>query len=396
MFNPRELMSPWFADLSSSRKGDFKHEMEAGDNVVLMNWADPFRPDDTIPSHIKQATIDCLNSVGAHYTFPVGDDELRRELAKRIKRVNGLDVDPYKNITISSGSDTAFLFVMRPFLNPGDEVLTPTPSYAHNFIVPGLCGAKAIGIPTWPEDGYDLHIDEFEKRLTSKTKMVALTNPNNPTCTVYRRETLEKLAAFVQKNNLILVVDQCFEDTVFDGYEMTNIMALPGMFERTIMINSISKGMGLCGYRVGYVVASEEISDMLQYTSVYVVGAPNTAAQAGIVAGLRDPAFIEEYRQEYMARAKAISKILDEIPHIRYVMPQAGFFFWIDVSYYGSQTEVTRYIAKNAGVLLSDGTLSNDQTHVRMIYGALRDREQCLAAVRRIRDAFLAHPKNKL
>lgn len=396
MFNPRDLMSPYYKDLSSQVKDDFKLENETkGQKLILMNWADPFRPDDTIPAHIKKATIDCINTTGAHYTFPTGDIELRTEIAKRLKKVNGLDVNPQKNVTISSGSDAAFLYTMRPFLEPGDEVMSPSPSYVHNFCVPPLCGAKTIAVPTWPEDGFDLRIEEFEKRLTSKTKMIVFTNPNNPTSTVYKRSTLEKLSEFAIKNNLIVIVDQCFEDTVFDGHEMVNIMGLPDMFERTIMINSFSKNMGLCGYRVAYIVASDEISDMLHYISVFVIGAPNTAAQAGIIAGLKNPDFIEEYRQEYMIRARLISPILDEIPHISYVMPESGFFFWINVSYYGSQIEVLRYIAREASVLLSNGSLSNDSEHIRLIYGALSSRDECIKAVESIRDALLMHPKAK-
>ena len=170
----------------------------------------------------------------------------------------------------------------------------PIPSYAHNFAVPPLIGGVCIEVPTYEEDGYDLRIEEFEKRVTPRTRIVIITNPNNPTATVYKRETLERLAGFVKRHNLIMVVDQAFEDTAFDGHEMVNIAALPGMQERTILLGSLSKGMALCGFRVAYVVAPDAISRMLQSCAVLFLGAPNTMAQAGAVAALKDSAFVED------------------------------------------------------------------------------------------------------
>jgi len=396
MFDPRKLMDPYYAGLTS-KKSSFTFQAELKVKPAEMNWADPFRPDDTIPPHVKKATIDCINSTGAHYTFPIGDAELRKEIAKRVKKLNNLDVDYKDNITICSGSDTAFVFTMRPFLVPGagDEVMIPTPTYANDYDIAPLCGAKTVTVPTYPEDNYALRIDEFEKRATSRTKMVLFTNPNNPTSTVYTRKNLEQLAGFIIKHDLICVVDQCFEDIVFDGYEMTSVATLPGMAERTIIISSLSKGMGLCGYRVGYIVAPAEITDVLHSVTVQYLGAPNTAAQAGILAGLRDPAFMEDYRQEYMIRAKKIMEILDDIPNINYVKPQSSFFFWIDVSHYGKAVDVVSYLVENAAVLLSDGKKYGCDTSVRLIYGAMRDREECFAAVRRVRDALIDHPNNK-
>ena len=166
------------------------------------------------------------------------------------------------------------------------------------------------------------------------------------------------------------------------------------MWERTITIGSISKGMGLCGFRVAYIVASESITDVFHQTAVLFIGATNTMAQAGITAALKDTRFMEDMRQEWMIRAKVLGDILDTIPHISYVKPQAGFYFWIDISYYGTDEEVMRYLVKEANVLVSPGAGFTDPTHIRIIYGCLKDRSQCIAAVEAIRDALLRHPKN--
>lgn len=394
MFDPALLMDPAYAPMTKM-ESPFAFQMALEGHPDEMNWADPFRPDDVVPDHVKQAVMESLNTMAAHYTFPVGDQELREEVAKRVRRINGLDVDAGKNVIISCGSDNLFVFAMRPFLTPGEncEVMMPMPSYSHNFMVPPMIGGVSVEVPTYPEDNYELRMEEFEKRVTDKTRIVMITNPNNPTSTVYKRETMEKLADFVIRHNLILIVDQAFEDTAFDGHEVVCPATLPGMKERTVILGSLSKGMALCGFRVAYLVASEALSNVYQNMSVFFLGAPNTMAQAGAIAALKDPAFVEDYRQEYMARAKAIAKILAEVPHLKFNMPQSGFFFWIDVSHYGTDSEIVAYLAKEANVLISGGSMCNDTQHIRLIYGALRDREACLNAVRRIADALRRHPR---
>jgi aspartate/methionine/tyrosine aminotransferase len=363
------------------------------DDVTMMCWADPFRPDDVTPEFVKAAAIASVQSDGAHYTLPIGDRALREEIAAKFERVNGLVIDADRNVTISGGSDALLLFTMRPFLEPGarNEVLTPVPSYVCNF-ESALAGGVTVGVPTYPEDGYDLRIEEFEKRLTSRTRIVLITNPNNPTTTVYSRETLERLADFVRRNDLILIVDQSFEDTVFDEHEMVTAAALPGMFDRTITICSLSKGMGLCGYRVGYVVASDDITDVLHSCTVEYLGAPNTVAQAAAIAALRNPGFVEEYRQEYMGRVKSVLALLDTVPNLPYTMPQAGFYVWVDVSAYGGSTAVAQYLLDHARVAVSEGDRFGSADHVRLIYAAHADRQHCLDATERLVEALRSHP----
>ncbi len=397
MASVRNLMDPEYARRRSA--GGFFDLVSSIDlsEVAMLCWADPFRPDDVTPSHVREAAIASLRGDGAHYTLPIGARELRAEIAAKVARVNGLDVDPDRNITVAGGSEIGLLFGVRPFLEPGaaNEVLVPAPSYVTNFDAAPLAGGVSVPVPTYAEDGYELRIDEFEHRLTSKTKAVILTNPNNPTTTVYRRDTLEALAAFIQANDLVLIVDQCFEDTVFDGTVMTQIAALPGMFERTILVASLSKGMALCGYRIGYIVACDEITDVLHACAMPYIGAPNTAAQAAALAALRRPEFMDGYRQEHMARAAAVCDILDGVPNLPYLRPQSGFFVWIDVSRYGGAHAVARYLAQEAAVVPSEGDQFGSADHIRLVYATFRDRDRCLMAVQRLADALARHPANR-
>ncbi len=151
---------------------------------------------------------------------------------------------------------------MTVFLNPGDEVLVPDPSYPSNFLNPKLMGAVPVPVPLDKKNGYQFDMAAFEQAVSPRTKMVLFTHPNNPTATVFRRKGLEALAEFVIRHDLILVVDQAFEDMIFDGVEFVSPASLPGMWERTVTVCSISKGMGLSGLRVGYIVACDAFMDV--------------------------------------------------------------------------------------------------------------------------------------
>ena len=219
-----------FSSVEKADVGDAVVKMRE-QGIELMSWADPYFPVPSMPQHVTDAIVENLmNGMGSHYTAPVGNTELKYELAKKLKKVNGLDVEPEKNILITPGSDSGLFYAMLPFIHQGDEVMILDPSYPNNFQNTEILGGTVVRIPLYEEKGYQFEIEDFEKRVTDKTKMVVLTNPNNPTTTVIRREKMEQLAEFIVKNDLILVIDHAFEEPVFDGIEMVTAAALPGMW----------------------------------------------------------------------------------------------------------------------------------------------------------------------
>lgn len=392
----KHKMDPVYAELVAP---DFRgyEAFRSRTDIDFFGWADPFFPDPFMPEAVKRGILKSLETNASHYTLPVGDVRMREAVVKRVKELNGITVDPDKNVVITSGSDISFNYAMRPFLVPGEneEVMMATPSYANNFAAPGLMGGVAVPVPTYAEDGYDLRIEEFEKRLTPKTKIVAITNPNNPTTTVYKKETLLKLADFIIKNDLILFIDQCFEDSVFDGNEMFQIIGVPGMFERTILVSSFSKGMGLCGLRLAYIVAHEDIMGVLQACAVNYIGAPNTMVQYGIMEALKEPGFMEELKCEFQKRSKECHRILSGIPGVYCHKPEAGFFLWLEVGELGTADEICAYLLNTARVAVSSGNMFGPLgvNGIRIIIGARKDYGECITVVKRIREALLNYPK---
>ena len=304
---------------------------------------------------------------------------------------------PERNIIITPGSDAGLFFAMVPFINSGDEVMIIDPSYPNNFQNTEILGGVPVRIPVYAENGYQFEIRDFEERLTPKTKMIVLTNPNNPTTVSYRREKLEQLAEFVVKNDLIVVVDQAFEEPVFDGIEMVTIAALPGMWERTVTVFSISKGMGLSGLRVGYIVADDVIMDKMYGTAVSVIGATSTSAQMGAIAALKDCGFMEAYFETFDRRRKIVYEHLHDIPGVSMKVSESGFLSWVDVSKLGTESEIMAYLGEHAQVSINSGLPYGEKGkgHIRIVHGVFASDEELETAILRMRDALLRFSKEK-
>lgn len=366
----------------------------AANNVTLMGWADPFYPNPSIPEIVKKTMIEDLESgFPSHYTMPIGSLELREEIAKKCRAYNHIDVDPKRNIIITPGSDSGLYYAMSIFIEPGDEVIVPDPSYPNNFLDPRLLGGVAVPVPLDPDDGYQLNMKAFESAVTEKTKMVLLTHPNNPTTTVFRREGLEKLAEFICRHELVLVVDQAFEDIVFDDIEYVSPASLPGMWERTVTVCSISKGMGLSGLRVGYIVACDKLMDIYYGAAVNIIGATNTVSQKGALVAFKNPYFIEEYKKVFDKRRKMAYDIFSRVPGVKMMMPESGFYCWIDVSKIGDSTDITDYLIKEAKVAVNDGKNYGSQGKgcLRIIHGCLSNDSEVEDALQRIAKALIKY-----
>ena len=394
----KDLQGGLFSKVTKADVGENSGRLMA-QGYTFMSWADPFFPDPALPKSIKKVLIDEINKgLISHYTMPIGNLQLRTLIAQRLKKMYDVDLDPTRNILITPGSDSGLLYAMMPFLTEGDEVLIPDPSYPSNFLNAKLCGAKAVHVPLYPENGYQPDISEFEKRLTKNTKMVVLTHPNNPTGTVFNRRSLTALSRFIIENDLILVCDQAFEDHIYDQNEMIAPMSLPGMFERTVTVFSISKGLGLSGFRVGYIVSNDRFMDVFYGGAVNVLGATNTLAQIAAITALKDETIMENYHQILLERRNDAYEILSSIPHVTAIKPQSGILSWIDVSKLGTSAEVAAYLLEHAHVSVNEGTPYGYQGegYLRIVHACFADREQARKALLKIKECLLQLGKEKV
>ncbi|MBN8881455.1 MAG: aminotransferase class I/II-fold pyridoxal phosphate-dependent enzyme, partial [Salana multivorans] len=182
-----------------------------------------------------------------------------------------------------------------------------------------------------------------------------------------------------------------FEDHVYDDLEMVTPATLPGMWERTISVYSISKGLGLSGLRVGYVVADTPFMDVYYGAAVNVVGATSTVSQAGAVAALQDPTILPANRAELLEHREVAWRLLHDVPGVRATWPESGILLWLDVSALGSGAEVADHLVRNARVLVNDGAAygPSGADHVRLVFGCYRSAAQLETVLTRVRAALL-------
>lgn len=357
----------------------------------IMAWADPFFPDPSVPPSVAKTMIKAFeDGFSSHYTMPMGNADLRRLLVKKLSKTNKIKANPSRNILITPGSDSGLIYAMMPFIEEGDEVLIPDPSYPSNYLNVKLLGGKAVSVPTREENNWQYEIEEFEKRVTDKSKMVLITHPNNPTSTVFRRDVIEKLCEFVIKHDLILVSDQAFEDHIYDGIEMITPAALPGMWERTVTVFSISKGIGLSGFRVGYVVAEDHVMDVLYGGTVNVLGATNTAAQLGAITAFEDTSILQ-HNYEVLERRRLLAyEIFRTIPGVRVQKPESGFLSWLNVSKLGTDAEVAAYLLKEAKILVNEGSTygTYGKGYIRIVHGCFKDESKAVLLYEKVKDAL--------
>lgn len=372
--------------------GTSYQEMEK-QGVALMGWADPFMPDRFLPDHIRDAWISAIEEESStHYTAPIGNSDLKKILAEKLRRFNKLDVVPDRNILITPGSDSGLFLAILPFIEKGDEVLIPSPSYPNNYTDVEIMGGKVVPVLLKQENGYQLDLKELERKISERTKMVILTHPNNPTTTVYNRESLEGLCQLICRYDLILVCDQAFEDYTYEN-EMITPAALPGMWQRTVSVFSYSKGTGMSGLRVGYIVTCDEIMDSLYANAVAVIGAASTSAQKALIHCYEDDTFMKELEASFDRRRKKAYEIFKDEEGLSCLLPESGFLFWLDVSQLGDSSKIVSYLLKEAKVSVNDGKNygPGGEGHLRIVLGVYRDDDTVYDLLYRIRDALRSY-----
>ncbi len=384
----KDVKGGLFDKITKADVGDGVSQLMAN-GYTMMSWADPFFPDPYLNDHLKQLMINEIqNGPIAHYTMPIGDKALREVIAKRIKKKYDVDIDPSRNVIVTPGSDSGLYLAMVPFLEEGDEVLIPDPSYPSNFLNVKLCGAKAVSVPLYAKNDYQLDINEFEKHVNKHTKMIVITHPNNPTTTVFNKKSIEDLCDFVKKHNLLLVCDQAFEDHIYDNREMIAPMEL--IFDQTITVFSISKGLALSGLRVGYVVACDKIMDVLYGSAVNIIGATNTLSQKVAMDALLDDNLMNDIHIKLEKRRNMAYEILSTIPYTTIHKSESGILSWLNISELGTSQEITQYLLDHAHVSINDGSFYGKQGegYIRIVHACLLDDKETKDTLIRIKECL--------
>ena len=295
-------------------------------------------PDFVTPWHIREACLYSLEKGYTMYTSNSGLPELREEIAQYQQRTNGLNYDPGQQILITVGVSEAIDIALRALLEPGDEVLVPEPcfvSYAPGAV---LAYGKAVPVETYAKDQYCLRPDSLAKKITPRSKVLILAYPNNPTGGIMNREDLMALVDIIVKNDLIVISDEIYSELTYDG-EHVSIASLPGMKDRTLVMNGFSKAFAMTGWRIGYVCGHPDIIAALtkihQYT---IMCAPIMAQKAAIEALRHGEEQMRKMVDDYNYRRKLIVNSLRQIG-MDCFEPRGAFYCFPSVSRTGLSSE---------------------------------------------------------
>ncbi len=340
--------------LNAQRMGDIGREI---DGVVNLSAGGQIHRQP--PDFVVQAVRAAIDEGRFHYPGVRGDADLREALAEKLSRDNGITADPESEILPTMGAQFPIDAALRVLINPGDEVLLPDPEYASMEPVIRMYGGDAVSVPLhdtaagWAFDPADL-----KQRVSSRTKLVCLSNGNNPTGYLYTREDLEAIAALARRHNLIVFSDEEYEKLVFDGRRHTSIASLPGMAERTITAFSFSKAYCLSGLRIGYAVGPAAVLDHMYNVIRFGIQAVGALGMRAALAVLRGPSdvWLRGVVADLQADRDYALARLNRMPGVRVHSPVGCYFLWCHVEAAGMLSwELAEYLLREVRISVISG-----------------------------------------
>ena len=351
------------------------------------------RPDFDTPAHIKQAAAEALQRGEVHYAPNLGTPALRRAIGARTTIDTGIHVDGEKQAVVMAGANEGIMVSMLAFVNPGDEVLVSNPNWHHYKSCVSLVGGVPVEVPTTEANGFTLDPADVESKITSRTKMLCITSPGNPTGCVQSMESLEALAAIAIRHNLLVLSDEIYARIYYgEGPVAPSIYSIPGMAERTIIINGFSKTYAMDGWRLGWTVASEQLTRAIlkvrQYTTVCV----NTFIQHGAAVALTaDQACVAEMVGEFAKRRNILLNGLKAIQGISVAEPLGAFYVFPNIKSFGkTSADLADYLLNDHGIATVAGSVFGDagEGYLRIAYSC--STAECERGVARLASALEA------
>ena len=272
------------------------------DNVISLGVGEP---DFLTPWHIRNTAIDYLDKGATRYTANAGLAALRAEICDFYARKYNIEYNSKTEALVTVGGSEGIDMAIRSVISLGDDVLLVEPCFVCYRPIVEICGGNVITINTKAEDNFKLTADEIEAAVTPKTKLIIMLYPNNPTGAVMRKEDLIKIIPVIKKHDLLVLTDEIYSALTYGNEAHTSIASLPGMKERTIVINGFSKTYSMTGWRLGYALAPAEIiSQMTKLHQFAIMSAPTNSQYAAVEALKNGDADIEKMREEYDLRRR--------------------------------------------------------------------------------------------
>ena len=353
-------------------------------------------PDFNTPDFIKDAAIEAINQNYNSYTPVDGYGELKEAICEKFKRDNNLSYKP-NQIVVSTGAKQSIANVAQVLLNPGDEVILPTPYWVSYSAIATLCEAKYVEIPSSIETDFKITPEQLEAAITPKTKMIFFNSPNNPSGTIYSEAEYRALAKVLEKHPQIYILsDEIYEHINYD-FKPFSFAAIESMYDRTITVNGLAKAFAMTGWRIGYIGAPEWIAKACTKMQGQITSGTNCIAQrAAITAVLAPISKIQYMVDEFKTRRDIVIDLLREIDGFKVNVPEGAFYVFPDISeFFGKTIKGTKienasdfslFILENANVATVTGDAFGSPNCIRISYAA--SEKYIREAIKRIKKAL--------
>ena len=314
-------------------------------------------PDFSAPENIKLAAQEAIAADINQYAITWGAKPFRDAIAAKYRKWYGLDYDPEREITVCCGSTEGMIASLLAVTNPGDEVIVFEPYYENYAPDTMLCDATRVLVslraPDWTFDP-----DELRRAFSPRTKAIILNTPNNPTGRVFTRSELEFIGGLCQEYDALAITDEIYEHIVYDGAQHIPMATLPGMRERSVLVNSMSKTYSVTGWRVGWVLAAPDLTESIRKVHDFLtVGAAAPLQQAGVLALNSPDSYYENLAVKYCARRDKMLGLLERAG-FRCFKPYGAYYIMTDIAAFGFADDyaMVRHMIQNAGVAAVPGS----------------------------------------
>lgn len=287
-------------------------------------------PDFDTPLFIKEEAKAAIDKGLTKYTPSAGRVDLKEAIAAKLNQENKIQASA-SNIIVTSGAKYAIFTAMFTLLSPGDEVIIPSPYWVSYPEMAKLIAAKIVVLPTKRSNEFKVGPEELEKVITSKTKLLILNYPNNPTGVTYSRQELEEILAVVKKKKILVLSDEIYEVLTYDGREHTSFASLPEAFDSTITINGFSKTFSMTGWRIGYLVADQRIINEVSKIIDHTTSCASSISQSAALAALGNKEWKAEIKNKFQERRDALWSGLSAFSELKPIKPQGTFYLFCDI-----------------------------------------------------------------
>jgi aspartate aminotransferase len=359
---------------------------EAGQDVIARAGGDP---DFDTPDHIVQAAFAAIEDGATHYPPSKGTPAALNAIAAKMERENGVKVDPKTQLIIAPGAKWAIYLALASIINPGDEIIYLEPVWVSYPPMITLAGGVPVPVSLWPQDNFTLTAEALREKITDKTKAIMVNSPNNPTGRVLTDAEVQALVEVANEYDLYIISDEIYEHLIYDGRTNPAIAAQPGMAERTLTVNGLSKAYAMTGWRLGWLAASPEIIKLASKLSTQTVSSAATFTMAATAAALNGPQdCVEEMRAAYQKRRDFMVKALNEIDGVHCRNIEGAFYLF--PSFPGSQKnsiELADALLEKAGIAGTPGIGfgASGEGHIRFsIATAMSDLEKAVERLAKI------------